>query len=181
MKIQKTVLDDAMVIEPDVYEDIRGSLHEIINPELMELVPDIKKNICLGYFSKSKKDVIRGLHYQVGKTQGKLVSAVLGSVFDVIVDMRKRSKTFGQYAIAELNDKNNNILWVPPGFAHGFQCLSDECILSYLCTGPYSPDHERCVKWSDSDIAIDWPNLYTPVVSEKDQLGVSFIEAEYFN
>lgn len=180
MRLIKTILGDALVIEPNVYEDIRGSLHEIVNPEVMELIPDIRTNICLGYFSKSKKDVIRGLHYQVGKIQGKLVTAVWGSVFDVIVDMRNGSATFGEYSVTELNDKNRNMLWIPPGFAHGFQCLSDECILSYLCTGPYSPDHERCVKWSDSDISILWPNLYSPIVSEKDQLGVSFKEAEYF-
>jgi len=180
MEISKILFDNALVIEPNVFEDTRGSLHEVFNPQLMQLIPNIEKNICLAYFSNSKKGVTRGLHYQVEKIQGKLVTAVSGIVFDVIVDMRRDSVTFGEYAVVELNDKNKNLLWIPPGFAHGFQCLSDECILSYLCTGPYSPEHERCVIWSDTDIDIPWPNFNRPIISEKDQLGVSFKEAEYF-
>ncbi len=173
-------METALVITPDVYGDIRGSLYEIINPRLMEFIPEIEGSICLSYFSKSKKNVTRGLHYQVSKTQGKLVTAVSGLVFDVIVDMRSGSATFGQYATVELNDDSKELLWIPPGFAHGFQCLSDECILSYLCTGPYSPEHERCVIWSDQELSIPWPNKETPIISEKDQLGVCFKKAEYF-
>jgi len=180
MEIIEKFFDEILVIRPIIYSDPRGSLHETYNDSLLDLTPIMQRNFCLEYISNSYKDVIRGMHYQIGLPQGKLVSAIYGKIFDVVVDMRKNSTSFGQHRTIELNDQNKNMIWIPPGFAHGFQCVSDMCMLSYKCTGSYSPTHERCVSWDDDELSISWPNEMTPIISDKDRLGVAFECADYF-
>lgn len=179
MKLIETIFDKVLMLEPTVYNDERGYLLEVYNNKLIELIPELKNGFSLEYFSKSKKNTVRGLHYQVNTTQGKLVTAINGSVFDAVVDIRKSSPTFGEHKVVKLNSKNNRLIWIPPGFAHGFQALTDEAILSYKCTGSYSPPNERCILWSDTDLNINWPNTEQPILSAKDQAGTHFKEAEY--
>jgi len=181
MQLIKTLFDSVLVLKPNVHKDNRGSLLEVYNESLSHIINDFNKHFCLEYYSISKKNVIRGLHYQIDITQGKLVTAINGAVFDVVVDIRKNSPTFGEHEVVELNEENRYMIWIPPGFAHGFQCLINNSILSYKCDGQYSPLHERCVKWSDSTLDIQWPNISSPVISEKDRLGVGFENADYFN
>ena len=145
MKVIKTIFDNVLVITPKIFKDDRGALSEIYNDSLCDIINELKEKFCLEYYSTSKINVIRGLHYQIDTLQGKLVSVVRGSIADVVVDMRSNSSTFGKYEIIELNDENKNMIWIPAGFAHGFQSLADNSVLSYKCTGKYSPLHERCV------------------------------------
>jgi dTDP-4-dehydrorhamnose 3,5-epimerase len=180
MEIIEKYFDEILVMRPNIYNDTRGSLHETYNDSLLGLIPRMEEKFCLEYISKSYKDVIRGMHYQIGVPQGKIVSAIYGKIFDVVVDMRENSNSFGQHRTIELNDQNKNMIWIPPGFAHGFQCLSDSCVLLYKCTGPYSPMHEQCIIWDDDQLSISWSNKIAPIISDKDRLGVNFECANYF-
>ena len=132
--------------------------------------------------SRSVKHTLRGLHYQIKQPQGKLVRVTRGEVFDVAVDLRKNSSTFGKWVGRKLSEKNKHMMWIPPGFAHGFCTLSDVADFQYKCTDFYTPEYERTIYWADKDLSIDWsiPDNLKPIVSEKDRLGVSFKHAESF-
>jgi dTDP-4-dehydrorhamnose 3,5-epimerase len=168
MKLLETSLPGVLVVEPDVYGDARGFFLETWNRERYLAVgfPDV--DFVQDNHSRSRQSVLRGLHFQREHPQGKLVQVVRGAVFDVAVDVRRGSPTFGQWAGAELTDENHRQLWIPPGFAHGFCVLSEICDFTYKCTDFYRPADEGGVIWNDPDIGIDWP-LQEPALSGKDQ------------
>ena len=176
LKIPETVL-----IEPDVYSDQRGFFMETWrDDEFNKYVADL--SFVQDNHSGSTQGTLRGLHYQIKHPQGKLVRVISGEVFDVAVDLRKSSTTFGQWTGAILSAENKLILWVPPGFAHGFYVISHEAEFLYKCTDYYKPEHERSIKWNDPTINIQWPLLpgTIPVLSEKDENGIPFEKAEVF-
>jgi dTDP-4-dehydrorhamnose 3,5-epimerase len=180
MKIIETSISDVKIIEPKVFGDERGFFMESYNHK--NFVEAIGRDVQFvqDNHSRSQKGVLRGLHYQINQPQGKLVRVTNGAVYDIAVDIRKSSSTFGQWVGVELSAENNRQLWVPAGFAHGFVILSDSADFLYKTTEYYAPEHERCIKWNDPDLAIDWQYKDEPALSEKDQQGSLFIEAEYF-
>ena len=180
MNISSTVIPDVLVIEPDVYEDHRGFFFESYNKDSFEKNTGVKSNFVQDNHSMSSQGVLRGLHYQVIKPQGKLVRVISGEVFDVAVDLRRSSATFGQWAATLLSEANRKQLWIPAGFAHGFIALSSTAELLYKTTDYYAPEFERCIKWDDDELAIDWQYDGKPIVSEKDEQGVPFSTAELF-
>jgi len=177
MDIQKVDIDGLLVIEPNVFNDTRGYFYESFNNESYNFITE-EYSFVQDNISKSKYGTIRGLHYQVGENaQGKLISVLLGKVFDVAVDIRFGSPTFGKYFGIELSDKNKKQLWIPPGFAHGFSVLSDEVVFSYKCTANYDKESERSITYNDSDLGIDW-KVNNPIVSEKDLSSKKFSKIE---
>jgi dTDP-4-dehydrorhamnose 3,5-epimerase len=170
MKFTRLNIPDVILIEPAVFEDPRGVFFESYHEEKFK-AQGISARFVQDNQSASVKGVLRGLHYQIGpKVQGKLVRVVKGAAFDVVVDIRKNSKTFGQFVATSLTEKNRKMLYIPPGFAHGFCALEKECIFLYSVTDFYSPAHERGIKWDDPAIAIPWPKLDVPyLLSEKDE------------
>ncbi len=177
MKIHKTELDGVLIIEPDVFKDSRGFFFESYNKEKYDN-EGLKFDFVQDNISKSIKGTIRGLHYQVGKfAQGKLCQVLSGSVYDVAVDIRFGSPTFGKFTGAELSGENHLQFWIPPGFAHGFSVLSDEVIFMYKCTNFYSKKDERAILYNDPEIGIDW-KIKIPLVSDKDLLAKKFKEIE---
>lgn len=182
MRVTATGIPEVLVLEPKVFGDARGFFMESFNDRAFREATGISLAFVQDNHSRSARGVLRGLHYQVQQPQGKLVRAVRGAVFDVAVDLRKRSRTFGQWVGVELSEDNQKQLWVPPGFAHGFVVLSDSADFLYKTTDYYAPQHERCIRWDDPDLAIDWPSDADAVlVSEKDARGSSFRDAEYFD
>lgn len=183
MKVIRTNIDDVKIIVPQLFEDSRGHFLESWRDSWGNEL-GIKSRFVQDNCSSSFQNTLRGLHYQIEHPQGKLVRVTHGSVFDVAVDMRKSSPTFSEWVGCELSDKNNHMLWIPPGFAHGFLVLSERAELMYKCTDYYFKPGERVVKWDDPDIAIEWPvvaNGLEIVLSEKDSLGKSFRDSEYFS
>jgi dTDP-4-dehydrorhamnose 3,5-epimerase len=177
MKINKTVLEGVLIIKPDVFPDTRGYFFESYSKKKYE-AEGFDFNFVQDNISKSTKGTIRGLHYQVGEfAQGKLCQVVLGKVYDVAVDLRYGSLTYGKFFGVELSGENHLQFWLPPGFAHGFSVLSDEAIFMYKCTNYYSKKDERAIIYNDPDIGIDW-KVEVPVVSEKDLLAIKFKEIE---
>lgn len=177
MKIIKTDIDGVLIIEPDVFNDARGFFFESYN-EKNYRDAGLNFNFVQDNISKSAFGTIRGLHYQVGEyAQGKLCQVIKGKVFDVAVDIRFGSPTFGKYVGAELTEENHRQIWMPPGFAHGFSVLSDEAIFMYKCTALYSKKDERSILFSDADINVDW-RIEKPIVSEKDMLSKKFKDIE---
>ena len=170
MKIFKTKLIDCIVIEPDCYEDSRGFFYETFHLSRYKEVAGINYEFVQDNFSRSYRNVLRGLHYQKNKPQGKLVRVLSGEVFDVAVDLREDSNTFGEHFSIILSGENKKQLWVPPGFAHGFMVISDEAHFEYKCTAYYDQSDERCIIWNDPDININWPQPM-PILSKKDALG----------
>jgi dTDP-4-dehydrorhamnose 3,5-epimerase len=167
MKIVETELKGVIVIKPDVFKDDRGYFLESYNSKRYSGY-DIDVNFVQDNISKSIKNTIRGIHYQVGEfAQGKLCEVLSGKVKDVAVDLRKSSPTFGKYTSAILSEENHYQIWIPEGFGHGFSVLSDEAVFHYKCTNFYSKEHERAIYYADPDIAIDW-EIQTPLVSPKD-------------
>jgi len=167
MEVIKTEIEGLLIIKPKVFGDIRGYFFESYNEDTYREA-GIDYIFLQDNISKSKKDTIRGLHYQVGdKTQGKLCKVIYGKVLDVAVDIRFGSSTFGKYFSSELSEENHVQLWIPPGFAHGFSVLSDEAIFSYKCTALYSKEHERAILFNDPALNINW-KIENPIVSEKD-------------
>lgn len=181
MRITRLSIPDVMRIEPRVFADERGSVYESFHQARFEEAIGRKVNFVQDNHSSSVRNVLRGLHYQVRQAQGKLVRVVTGSVFDVAVDLRRSSPTFGQWVGEFLSADNKAQLWVPEGFAHGFLVLSGEANVAYKLTDYYAPEHERCIAWNDPQLAIDWPLTGAPLVSPKDAKGVRFDEAEYFS
>lgn len=178
MNIIETSFEDAYIILNTKFEDDRGFFMESFN--LSKFEENIGHyNFVQDNHSKSSKGVLRGLHYQIENPQGKLVRCVFGEVYDVIVDLRKSSKTFGKWLGIKLNE-NNLQLWVPPGFAHGFYTISDTAEICYKTTDYYYPEHDRTLIWNDPYLNIDWPINFNPVLSLKDQEGKSFIECDKY-
>lgn len=166
MKVTETPLEGMLLIEPDVYHDERGRFHEVWNRSRYPDFPAFDQD----NLSRSRRGVLRGLHYQHPNAQGKLVSCPSGEVFDVGVDLRRGSPTFGQWWGTTLSGENHRQLWIPPGFAHGFAALADDSLLLYKCAGLYSPGDDRTLLWDDPDIGVDWP-ITDPILSEKDRVG----------
>ena len=181
MKFLKTNLPDVIIVEPDLFRDERGFFMESYQKEIFEKA-GILDEFVQDNHSSSSRYTLRGLHYQVSHTQGKLVRAVVGEVFDVAVDLRRSSEYFGKWVGVILSEENKNQLWIPPGFGHGFLALSDRADVVYKTTDYYDRDGERCILWNDPDLAINWPlpEGSSPLVSEKDTNGDFFKEAEVF-
>ena len=181
MKATPTRIPDVMVVEPKVFGDARGFFYESFNQAAFNVATGTVFEFVQDNHSRSSQGVLRGLHYQLSPhAQGKLVRVVQGEVFDVAVDIRRSSPTFGKWVGAVLSAENKNQLWVPPGFAHGFVTLSETAEFLYKTTDFYSPASERCIAWDDPEIAIEWPIDFSPSLSGKDQLGVALANAEVF-
>lgn len=180
MNATPLAIPDVILFEPKVFGDERGFFFESFNQARFEAavgrsVPFVQDN-----HSRSARNVLRGLHYQIEQTQGKLVRVSHGEVFDVAVDLRRSSPTFGKWVGAILSAENKKQLWVPEGFGHGFLVLSDAAEFLYKTTDYYAPQHERCIIWNDPTLAIDWPLDGEPVLSGKDQQGAAFLQADTF-
>lgn len=182
MKITETRIPDVKLIEPKVFGDERGFFMETWQRRKFA-EGGIDHDFVQDNHSRSVKGTLRGLHYQIQQRQGKLVRVTTGSVFDVAVDLRRWSPTFGQWAGEHLSAENKYMLWVPPGFAHGFYVTSETADFQYKCSDYYAPEHERCIRWDDPDLAIDWPleGNGELLVSEKDCQGLAFAQAECFD
>ena len=182
MQATRLAIPDVMLIEPKVFGDARGFFFESFNQRTFNDATGTDHQFVQDNHSRSSRGVLRGLHYQVQQPQGKLVRVVQGAVFDVAVDIRKSSPTFGQWVGAELSADNHRQLWVPPGFAHGFLVLSDSADFLYKTTDYYAPEHERCIAWNDPALAIVWPDMgMAPCLSGKDQRGLGLAEAPVFD
>ena len=179
MKIVETPLPGAVILEPKVFEDERGFFMESYNQRAFAGL-GINDLFVQDNHSYSTQGVLRGLHYQVHKTQAKLVRVVSGEVLDVFVDLRRSSQTFGQWHAVRLSDRNRLLAWIPVGFAHGFYVISSGAHVLYKSTEFYSAEHERTIVWNDSDLKIAWGTRKDPILSEKDKRGVSFQSAEKF-
>ncbi len=180
MKATPTAIPDVLMFEPRVFGDARGFFFESFNQKAFGEASGLDVSFVQDNHSRSARGVLRGLHYQVQQPQGKLVRVVRGAVFDVSVDIRRGSPTFGSWVGAELSEDNQRQLWVPPGFAHGFQVLTDSADFLYKTTDYYAPEHERCIAWNDPSIGIQWPTGLQPLLSTKDQNGMSLTEADVF-
>ncbi|MBA3023278.1 MAG: dTDP-4-dehydrorhamnose 3,5-epimerase [Gammaproteobacteria bacterium] len=180
MKVIATRIPDLLIIEPDVFGDSRGFFYESYNESEFEQLIGRSVKFVQDNHSRSAKGVIRGLHYQVQQTQAKLVRVTSGEIFDVTVDIRRSSPTFGQAACVNLSAENKRMLWIPEGFAHGFLVMSEYADFLYKATDYWAPEHERCILWNDPKLAIDWPLSGDPLLSTKDALGKPMREAEVF-
>jgi len=180
MKATPLTIPEVVLIEPQVFGDDRGFFFESFNQAKFESAIGRQVQFVQDNHSRSSKNVLRGLHYQIQHPQGKLVRVVQGAVFDVALDIRRSSPTFGQYLGVELSAENKRMLWVPEGFAHGFVVLSDTAEFLYKTTDYWYPAHERCIRWDDPHLAIDWQLGAPPIVSAKDAQGKTLHEAECF-
>ncbi len=180
MKATPLAISDVFLIEPSVFADARGFFFESFNQAQFEQAIGKTVHFVQDNHSRSVKNVLRGLHYQIRQPQGKLVRVVQGEVFDVAVDLRKNSKTFGQWVGEVLSAENKRQLWIPEGFAHGFVVLSETAEFLYKTTNYYAPAHERCILWNDATLQIGWPKGIEPILSAKDVLGVTLEAAEVF-
>ncbi len=181
MKLIDTAIPEVKIIEPAVFGDARGFFMETWNSaKFAEL--GLNLHFVQDNHSRSRQGILRGLHYQVQHVQGKLVRVTRGKVFDVAVDLRRNAPTFGQWVGVELSDENHRMLWVPPGFAHGFYVMSESADFLYKCTDVYAPQHERCIRWDDPTLNIHWPLVdgQAPLVSAKDAAGKTWQDAEVF-
>lgn len=179
MKVIRTAIPDILVIEPIVFGDDRGFFFESFNRNAFRQATGLDPDFVQDNHSRSAKNVLRGLHHQVApRAQGKLVRAVHGAVFDVAVDIRQDSPSFGRWVGEILSAENRRQMWIPPGFAHGFLTLSEAAEFLYKTTDYYAPDHERCIAWNDPDIGIEWPlSVEGPILSGKDRNGAPLIAA----
>ena len=180
MKATPLAIPEVILFEPKVFGDDRGFFYESFNQARFEAAVGYKVDFVQDNHSKSSQGVLRGLHYQIEQAQGKLVRVAQGEVFDVAVDIRRASPTFGQWVGAVLSAENKHQLWVPKGFAHGFVVLSETAEFLYKTSDYYAPAFERCIVWDDPDLAIDWPLKVAPLLSGKDQAGAAFKQAEVF-
>lgn len=180
MKITATHIPDVLIIEPTVYGDDRGFFYESFNQKLWNESTGLNHVFVQDNHSRSVKTVLRGLHYQIQHPQGKLVRTTLGEVFDVAVDVRQGSPTFGQWVGVTLSAENKRQLWVPEGFAHGFLVVSEVAEFLYKTTDYWYPEYERSIIWNDPQLAIKWPIEGEPTLAKKDAAGLSFAEAEKF-
>lgn len=180
MKVLPTEIAEVLIIEPQVFSDDRGWFYESYNEKTFQEKIGLTVDFVQDNHSRSTRHVLRGLHYQIQQPQGKLVRAIAGAIFDVAVDIRQTSPTFGQVVSCELSAENQRQLWIPPGFAHGFLVLSESAEVIYKTTDYYAPQHERCIVWNDPDLAIAWRLTDSPVVSAKDSAGKPWKTAEFF-
>ena len=180
MKSITTAIKDLLIIEPKVFGDDRGFFYESYNQRKFAELIGREVNFVQDNHSRSVKNVLRGLHYQIQHPQGKLVRVVQGTVLDIAVDIRKSSPTFGQHVALELSAENKLMMWIPEGFAHGFTVLSDTAEFLYKTTDYWFPEHERSILWNDPALAIDWRLQTTPALSGKDAEGKFFTDAEHF-
>lgn len=178
MKVERLDIPDVLLLEPTVFGDERGFFFESFNQRRFEEAVGRPVSFVQDNHSRSSRGVLRGLHYQVAQTQAKLLRVISGEIFDVAVDIRKDSPTFGAWVGATLSAENKRQIWVPEGFAHGFLVLSDTAEVLYKTTDFYAKQHERCIVWNDPRLAIDWPLAGDPVLSSKDAAGVLLSEAE---
>jgi dTDP-4-dehydrorhamnose 3,5-epimerase len=182
MQVTPLAIPDVLLIKPKVFGDTRGFFFESFNQKAFNEATGTSHQFVQDNHSRSTQGVLRGLHYQIQQPQGKLVRVVQGAVFDVAVDIRKNSPTFGQWVGAELSADNHHQLWVPPGFAHGFLTLSESAEFLYKTTDYYAPQYERCIAWNDAAIGIQWPDVgVAPALSAKDQAALPLCESEVFD
>ncbi|MEH2321610.1 dTDP-4-dehydrorhamnose 3,5-epimerase [Nostoc sp.] len=181
MNTVHTKIPEVIQLDPQVFADDRGFFFEAYNHGKFAQETGIVANFVQDNHSYSKQNVLRGLHYQIQQPQGKLVRAVVGTIFDVVVDIRKSSTTFGKWVVYELSAENKRLLWIPPGFAHGFLVLSEIAEVLYKTTDYYAPQSDRTILWNDPDLAIDWPVSTPPILSAKDQAGKPLRTAEVFD
>ena len=180
MKIERTAIPEVLIIEPRVFGDERGFFFESFNERAWQEATGLNTKFVQENHSRSMKGVLRGLHYQIQQAQGKLVRVVVGEVFDVAVDLRRSSPTFGQWVGVHLSAENKRQCGVPEGFGHGFVVLSEAAEFLYLTTDYYAPEHERAITWNDPDLAISWPVDQAPILSAKDKLAPAFKQAEVY-
>lgn len=180
MNIARTAIPDVLIIEPKVFGDERGFFFESFNLRLFRERTGLSPVFVQDNHSRSSRNVLRGLHYQIKAPQAKLVRVIAGEVFDVAVDLRKSSPTFGKWAGTTLSAENKRQLWIPEGFGHGFLVLSDSADFVYKTTDYYAPEHERSILWNDPDIGIDWPLKGEPILAAKDRAGKRLRDAETF-
>lgn len=175
-----TSLEGVFVLEPKVFGDARGFFLESYNERVMTEL-GIHERFVQDNHSSSAHNVVRGLHYQIKHAQGKLIRVVAGEILDVVVDLRRNSRTFGQWGAVSLSDENKRMLWIPPGFAHGFRVVSEGAHVLYKATDYYAPESERTLAWNDPELKIDWQLAGEPIVSAKDRRGVLFRDSETFD
>jgi dTDP-4-dehydrorhamnose 3,5-epimerase len=180
MKVIPSSIPDLLILEPKIFSDARGFFFESFNQQIFNEATGLTVNFVQDNHSRSVRGVLRGLHYQIQQPQGKLVRVLRGAVFDVAVDVRDFSPTFGQWVGVELTEDNHRQLWVPVGFAHGFIVLSDSADFLYKTTDYYAPQYERCIAWNDPAIGIQWPINGEPQMSAKDRIGLPLTEAEVY-
>ncbi|HEY9868421.1 MAG TPA: dTDP-4-dehydrorhamnose 3,5-epimerase [Candidatus Obscuribacterales bacterium] len=181
MKVTETSLPGVLLLEPQVFEDDRGFFFESYNERIFKRATGIEARFVQDNHSRSAKNVLRGLHYQLHQPQGKLVRVVTGEIFDVAVDLRRSSACFGRWAGMRLSAQSRLMIWIPPGFAHGFLALAEGAEVLYKSTDYYAPEHERTLLWNDPDLAIDWPLSGPPLLSEKDLGGTSLKSAKVYD
>lgn len=179
MKIVSKPLKDVLVLEPKVFGDARGFFLESYNERILAEA-GVREHFVQDNHSLSARNVVRGLHYQVRQVQGKLVRVIVGEILDVVVDLRRGSSTFGRWSAVSLSGENKHMLWIPPGFAHGFRVVSENAHVLYKATDYYCPKGERTLAWNDPALNIDWQLSGDPIVSDKDRRGTPFHEAEKF-
>jgi dTDP-4-dehydrorhamnose 3,5-epimerase len=180
MNVVATAIPDVLILEPKIYSDPRGFFFESFNSRVFTQSTGLSPDFVQDNHSSSSRGVLRGLHYQVHQSQGKLMRVIAGEVFDVAVDLRKQSPTFGQWVGQILSAENKRMMWVPQGFAHGFLVLSDHAEFLYKTTDYYAPQHERCIRWDDPTLNIHWPIDTLPLLSTKDMQGAFLCDAEVF-
>lgn len=180
MKIVRSEIRELLAIEPQVFGDDRGFFLESYNERAFAQATGLSVRFVQDNHSRSARNVLRGLHYQITQPQGKLVRVTAGEIYDVAVDIRRSSPSFGRWAANVLSDRNRRIVWIPPGFAHGFLVTSDHAEVQYKTTDYWAPQHERCIIWNDPDLKISWPIEGEPILSQKDQSGLTLKRTEVF-
>ena len=180
MKVLPTDIPEVLVLEPKVFSDPRGFFFESYNQRTFREATGLDVEFVQDNQSFSVRNVLRGLHYQVRQAQGKLITVAAGDIFDVAVDLRRGSPTFGKWVSADLSGANHRLIWIPPGFAHGYLVTSEHALIHYKVTDYYAPEHERTLLWNDPEIAVAWPLEADPILSDKDRRGVTFRSAEFF-
>ena len=180
MKVERTEIGDVLVLEPTVFGDARGFFYESYNRKTFAQDTGLDVEFVQDNHSRSSKNVLRGLHYQIRQPQGKLVRVTAGEIWDVVVDLRRNSADFGRWAGMKLDAAARRMLWVPPGFAHGFLVLSEHAEVQYKTTDYYAPEHERTLLWNDPKLAIPWPLEGEPMLKPKDAAGTPLAQAETF-
>jgi len=180
MKIIYTEIPDVLIVEPRIFGDDRGFFYESYNERKWRELTGLDSKFVQDNHSLSLRGVVRGLHYQIQQTQGKLIRVVSGAIFDVAADIRRSSRTYGKWVAVRLSAENKRQFWIPGGFAHGFLVLSESAEVLYKATDYYAPEHERCIIWNDPELAIDWPLEGEPVLSPKDSKGLLLKDAEVF-
>ena len=181
MKVTPTRIPEVLILEPKVFEDPRGFFLESYNRRVFKQATGVDPEFVQDNESFSARNVLRGLHYQVRQPQGKLITAIAGEIFDVAVDLRRGSPTFGKWASATLSGGTHRAIWIPPGFAHGYLVLSEQAIVAYKASDFYAPQHERTLLWNDPALGIRWPLETEPVMSDKDRRGSPLGSAELYD